>query len=67
MGVCGIHRLAASYTPSTGNLAHTPPCVLTGNRTSDLSVRRLVLSPLGDRKLLNKVILLCGTSTNIKA
>ena len=38
--------MVASHTPPTGDLAHNPACTLTGNRTSDSLVCRLVLNPL---------------------
>ena len=42
-----IHQSVASHTPPTGDLTHTTQaCALTGNQTSDLSVRRSALSPL---------------------
>ena len=38
--------VVASSTPPAGDLAQTQACALTGNRTRDLLVRSLALSPL---------------------
>ena len=36
----------ASHTPPTGNLAHNPGMSPTGNRTGNLSIRRMALNLL---------------------
>ena len=41
-----IHGSVASHMPPTVDLARNPACALTGNRTSDLLVRRPALTPL---------------------
>ena len=41
-----IHHLVASHTPPTRVLAHTQACALTGNRTGNPLVHRLVLNSL---------------------
>ena len=38
--------MVASHVPPTGDLAHNPGCALTGNRTCDPFVCRLVYNPL---------------------
>ena len=40
------HHLVASHTPLVETQSTTQACALTGNRTGDLLVHRLVLNPL---------------------
>ena len=57
-----IKQLIASHLPQLGSWPATQECALTGNRTGDLSVHRLVLNPLShtsqDQNMFNIIIFL---------